>query len=155
MTARLIQSEEDLEQWITLLRQRKLPMTVSAVDGRDRTAEQNALQWMWATEAAQQLGDRTSDEVQQEWKLRHGVPILREDDAAFRGFYDRALKGRPYEEKVAAMAYVPVTSIMNVRQMVRFMDTIERECAQQGIRLTDPDPDLAKYQARYRAREVA
>ncbi len=49
------------------------------------------------------------------------------------------------------MAYVPVTSIMNVRQMVRFMDTIERECAQQGIRLTDPDPDLAKYQARYRA----
>jgi hypothetical protein len=39
---------------------------------------------------------------------------------------------------------------MKVRQMVRYLDTVQRECLQQGIRLTDPDPMLAAYQKRYR-----
>src|SRR5690606_23027329 len=114
------------------------------------TRDQNALQWLWATEAANQLGDRTADEVQRDWKLRHGVPILREDSAEFRDVYDRAIRPLPYELKAEAMRFLPVTSEMKVRQMVRYLDTIQRECAENGIRLTDPDPDLAKYQARYR-----
>jgi hypothetical protein len=40
-----------------------------------------------------------------------------------------------------------------VRQMVRFMDAIERECGEQGIVLTAPDSELAKYQERYRTPE--
>lgn len=39
--------------------------------------------------------------------------------------------------------------------MVRYLDTVQRECLQNGIRLTDPDPDLATYQARYRVKEAA
>lgn len=39
--------------------------------------------------------------------------------------------------------------------MVRYLDTIERECAENGIRLTAPDPELATYQARYRLKEAA
>ena len=61
-----------------------------------------------------------------------------------------AIKPLSYEKKVAAMAFIPVTSEMKVRQMVQYLDTVQRECAVQGIRLTDPDPDLAKHQARYR-----
>jgi hypothetical protein len=34
--------------------------------------------------------------------------------------------------------------------VVRFMDTVERECVGQGIQLTQPEPDLADYQRRYR-----
>jgi len=151
MTERIIETPEQLELWIRFLRSRKLPVTVSSVDGRDRTKDQNALQWLWATEAAQQLGDRDASEVQREWKLRHGVPILREDSADFRALYDKTLKPLPYELKVQAMSMLPVTSDMKVRQMVRYLDAIERECAGMGLSLTDPDPGLAKYLSRYRA----
>jgi len=89
------------------------------------------------------------------WKLHHGVPILREDSAEFREVYDRAIKGLPYELKIEAMRFIPVTSIMKVRQMVSYLDAVERECIEAGLTLTDPDPDLATYQARYRLREDA
>jgi hypothetical protein len=147
---RIIQNEADLAALVTLLANLKLPITVEWVPGRDRTRDQNALQFLWATEAANQLGDCTAEEVRRRWKLEHGVPILREDSAEFRAVYDRAIKPLPYELKVEAMRFVPVTSEMKVRQMVRYLDTVQRECLTNGIRLTDPDPELASYQARYR-----
>lgn len=155
MAHRIIDSPEELEAFTHFLRRLKLPVTVEWVQGRDRTRDQNALQWLWATEAAHQLGDRTADEVQRDWKLRHGVPILREDSAAFRELYDKAIKPLPYAAKLAAMAFIPVTSEMKVRQMVRYLDAVQRECLEQGLRLTDPDPALAKYQSRYRDRQAA
>jgi hypothetical protein len=56
----------------------------------------------------------------------------------------------PYEKRKLAMRFTPVTSEMNVRQMVRFMDAVERECLEQGIVLTQPEPELADYNHRYR-----
>lgn len=155
MAERIIGTREELDLWITFLLARKLPITVSSIDGRDRTGQQNALQWLWATEAARQLGDRTSDDLQRYWKLVHGVPILREDSAEFRETYDRAIRPLPYEQKLEAMRFIDVTSLMKVRQMVRFLDAVSQECAEQGIKLTDPDPALASYQSRYRAQERA
>jgi hypothetical protein len=140
-----------MELWITFLRSRNLPQTVSAIDGRDRTTEQNKLMWLWAAEAGQQIGE-TADEVQRRWKLHHGVPILREDSDEFRAFYDRHLKGLSYPEKLEAMRFIPVTSDMKVRQMVRFHDAVQAECREHGVALTAPDPSLAAYQARYRAK---
>lgn len=155
MTERILSAPEDLDLWIKFLLSRKLPITVSSIDGRDRTSQQSNLMWLWAAEASQQLQDRTPDELQREWKLRHGVPILRQDSPDFRELYDRALKPLPYERKVEAMRFIPVTSEFKVRQMVRFLDAVSRECAEQGIKLTEPDPDLAKYQNRYRVKEAA
>lgn len=151
MAHRIIQNERDLANLGRFLGNLKPPFTVEWVQGRDRTRDQNALQWLWATEAAHQLGDRTADEIQREWKLRFGVPILREDSAEFRAIYDKAIRPLPYELKVEAMRFIPVTSEMKVRQMVRYLDTVQRECLTNGIRLTNPDPELASYQARYRA----
>lgn len=150
MPHRVIDTSEKLDNFVRLLGSLKLPFTVEWVQGRDRSRDQNALQWLWATEAAHQLGDRTADEIQRDWKLRHGVPILREDSAEFRAIYDRAIKGYDYETKVEAMRFVPVTSTMKVRQMVRFLDAVQRECLENGLRLTEPDPELGRYQARYR-----
>jgi hypothetical protein len=155
MPHRHIHSEADLDRLFALFAAMKLPITVEWVQGRDRTADQNALQWLWATEAARQLGDRTPDEMQREWKLRHGVPILREDSAEFRAFYDKALRPRSYADKLEAMRFVPVTSELKVRQMVRFLDEVQRECAEQGVILTDPDPELASYHQRYRLKDAA
>lgn len=150
MAHRIIDNEYDLAAFKQMLDNLAPPFTVEWVQGRDRSKDQNALQFLWATEAANQLGDRTTDEVRREWKLRHGVPILREDSAAFREIYDKAIKPLSYEMKIEAMSFIPVTSEFKVRQMVRYLDTVQRECLQQGMRLTDPDPALASYQKRYR-----
>lgn len=139
MPHRIIDTPADLEALTTLLGTLKRPFTVEYRQGRDRSLDQNELMWMWATEAARQRGDMESDEVQREWKLIYGVPILREEEADFREVYDKALKGQPYPVKIDAMRYLPITSIMTVKQMTRLLDTIQRECAEQGIRLTDPN----------------
>lgn len=138
MPHRIIHGPADLDAFIEFLTGLKLPVTVEWVQGRDRSGEQNRLMWKWASEAGNQIGE-TPDEVQRRWKLHHGVPILREDSEEFRQFYDRALKGLNYELKLEAMRFVPVTSEMKVRQMVRFMDSIWKECGEQRIALTDPD----------------
>jgi hypothetical protein len=154
MAHRIIANATDLDALFTLFSSLKLPFTVEWVQGRDRTPDQNRLQFLWAKEAAEQRGDMTADEVRCEWKLIHGVPILREESADFRAVYDEAIKPLPYSLKLKAMRFIPVTSEMKVRQMVRYLDTVQRECLELGIRLTDPDPDLAQYQSRYRAPET-
>lgn len=152
MTHRIIDTPHELAELATFLGSLKLPITVEWQQGRDRSLEQNHLQFLWANEAAQQFGDRTVGEVRADWKLRHGVPILRGDDAQFRQTYDEAIKPLPFERKLKAMEYFPVTSLMKVRQMVQYLDTVQRECLENGLRLTDPTDDLAKYQNRYRAK---
>jgi len=147
---RIIDNDTDIETLVTLLQGLKKPFTVEWVQGRDRSKDQNALQFLWANEAAQQLGDQTTEEVRQRWKLEIGVPILREDSASFRELYDATIRPLTYEMKLKAMDLVSVTSEMKVRQMVRYLDAVQRECLQQGLRLTDPDPALADYQKRYR-----
>ncbi len=150
MAHRIINDHGDLADLIRLFGGLALPFTVEWSKGRDRSLEQNRLQFQWAREAAEQRGDMTAEEVRCEWKLTIGVPILREASASFRDIYDTAIKPLPYHKKLKAMLFIPVTSEMTVRQMVQYLDTVERECAEQGIRLTDPDPDLAKHHARYR-----
>lgn len=139
MPHRVIKTEADLRDLGKLLATLDRPFTVEYRKGRDRSLDQNALMWKWAGEVAQQREDVSADDTQRRWKLEIGVPILRSENAGFRAFYDEALKGHTYETKLAAMKYVPVTSTMTVPQMKAFMDTIQRECAEQGIRLTDPE----------------
>lgn len=153
MPHRIIENSEHLDAFTTLLGTLKLPITVEWVLGRDRTGEQNRLQFLWAREAAEQRGDRTPEEQRNEWKLRFGVPIMREDSPDFRDNYDTLIKPLTYEQKIKAMELISVTSLMKVRQMVRYLDSIERECAEEGVVLTNPDPDLAAYHARYRTIE--
>jgi len=156
MPHRIIEKPEDLDAFTTLLGTLKLPFTVEWVQGRDRTGEQNRLQFLWAREAAEQKGDRTPEEQRNEWKLRFGVPIMREDSPEFRKVYDTLIKDRlSYEEKIEAMELIAVTSLMKVRQMVRYLDAIDRECAQEGVKLTQPDADLAAYHSRYRDKPQA
>lgn len=155
MAHRILGTEADRADFIRFMGGVKLPLTVEWTQGRDRSLEQNRLQFLWAREAAEQRGDVTPDEVRCEWKLHHGVPILREQSADFREIYDAAIKPLPYPQKLLAMRFIPVTSEMKVPQMIQYLDTIERECLEQGLRLTNPDPDLASYQERYRRKEAA
>jgi hypothetical protein len=143
MPHRIIRTPADLEAYVVLLGTLRMPFTAQHKQGADRSLDQNALQFLWANEAAQQRGDRTFIEVRREWKLRHGVPILRRDEPDFRAKYDKHVRPLPYEEKVEFMDMIDVTSIMGVRQMTEYLDMVQRECAQQGIRLTDPETQKA------------
>lgn len=155
MPHRIVTNADELDALFRILSGQKLPVTVEWVAGRDRTREQNRLQFLWAREAAEQRGDRTAEEQRAEWKLRYGVPILRQDSPEFRATYDRCIRPLTYEEKIRAMDLIAVTSLMKVRQMVAYLDCIDRECAEEGVMLTQPDPDLAAYHNRYRAKEAA
>lgn len=146
----MISNATELDAFVKLLTGLKLPFTVEWRQGRDRSLDQNRLQFLWAREAAEQRGDMTAEEVRCEWKLRHGVPIMREASADFRDLYDTAIKPLPYERKLKAMRIISVTSEMKVPQMVEYLDAINRECAEQGIVLTQPDNDLTAYHERYR-----
>jgi hypothetical protein len=152
MPSRPIRNADDLDGLFTLLGallEKHKRLTVEWVEGIDRTAQQNKLMWKWASEAGDQIGE-TPDEVQRRWKLDHGIPILCVDSEEYRSFCRLTLGRLGREERLKAMEFTPVTSEMNVRQMVRFMDTVERECAEQGIELTQPEPELSAYHERYR-----
>lgn len=139
MAHRIIRNPADLDAYIATLRSLKLPLTVQHKQGADRSLDQNHLQFLWANEFAQAMGDRTGEEVRLDWKLRHGVPILRAEDEGFRATYDANLKGLSFSSKLALMAYIPVTSLMTVKQMSAYLDAVQREAAGQGVRLTDPE----------------
>lgn len=139
MAHRIVRTEQELADLATLLGTLKLPLTIRWQQGANRSLDQNELQWMWAGEVARQRGDMEQDEVQREWKLRYGVPILREASDEFRATYDKMIRPQPYEEKIKAMDLIDVSRIMTVRQMSSYLDRIQRECLQQGLRLTNPE----------------
>lgn len=139
MPSRVIKTDAQFQALGRLLAGLERPFTVEWRKGADRSHDQNRTMWMWAGEVSHQLGDQTADEVQREWKLTIGVPILRSENESFREFYDQALRPRTYEQKLAAMAFVPITSIMTVPQMSAFMDAVLRRCSENGILLTIPE----------------
>ena len=141
MTSRTIKHESELDQWVQLLRSRKLPMTVSATDGIKRSVEQNRLQRMWMNEAADQLAEYTSEEYRAYCKLHFGVPILRERNDDFRESYDKTIRPLTYEQKLEVMGIpidFPVTRLMTVKQKKAYLDAIYQHFDGLGVDLTEP-----------------
>ena len=108
MPHRIINNDRDLNEFVLLASKLAKPFTVEWQLGRDRSLEQNRLQFLWAREAAEQRGDMSADEVRCEWKLVHGVPILREESAEFREIYDAAIKPL-HDEFVSKLSAGPRT----------------------------------------------
>lgn len=143
MTTRIIRSHDEVDGLSRLLKARALPVTVHITAGEDRTGQQNALAFRWFTEVAEQLGDRTASDVRAHCKLHHGVGMLHVENDDFREQWDRLIRDRfTYEEKLALMLPphdYPVSRLMNVKQMSRWMDAVHAEYAGMGVRLTDPE----------------
>lgn len=142
MTTRSIRTEADRAAAIQLMRLRKLPFTVTITQGARRSEEQNHLQHLWCREIADQLGDRTAEEVRGHCKLHHAVPILRAEHGDFRATYDELIRPRPYEEKLRLMMApidLPATRLMTIDQKSRYLDAISQEFTALGVKLTDPE----------------
>ena len=104
-----------------------------------RSLDQNAISHAWYEQLARELPEDDARGWKRMCKLHFGVPILRAEDEAFREFYDGALKRLTYEQKLAAMEYVPVTSIMSKGQLSRYIADMARSFAvERGVHLELP-----------------
>lgn len=108
--------------------------------GKDRSLSQNALSHVWYGQVSRELKEHTPEEVKCYCKLHFGVPILRAEDADFREMYDAAIKLHlSYEQKLKAMRYLPVTSLMTKDQLSRYLQAMQAEYAQRGLLLEFPE----------------
>jgi len=104
-----------------------------------RTLSQNDMAFALYTQIAEQAQDQSISDIRRECKLVHGIPILRRDDAEFAALYDKSIRGTlTYDEKLQAMEWFPVTSLMDKKQFTEYLDTILREYSSQGYALINP-----------------
>jgi hypothetical protein len=141
MVQRTVKNADELALLKVYLDGRKRPFTVDITEGRDRSIEQNRLAFKWYVEISDQTGEDRED-VRARCKLEIGVPILRAEQEKFRATYDRLIRPLAYPEKLALIRDIelPVTSLMNVDQMSRYLDVVFRRHAEIGVVLTIP-PD--------------
>lgn len=104
----------------------------------DRSSKQNRLSHKWYAERSVDTG-LGPDEEKCYCKLVFGCPILIEEDEDFANFFNAAIRPLPYDQMMKAMEYVPVTSIMSVKQMTQYMHEIDRASAEVGIILSRPE----------------
>lgn len=151
MVQRIVKNEHDLDMLKVYLDGRKLPLTVDITEGRDRSSEQNRLAFKWYKEASEQTGEDIED-VRARCKLEHGVPILRENEK-FRQTYDRLIRPLSYADKIEIIKAtdMPVTRLMNVTQMSRYLDIVFRRHVDIGVVLTIPPDRYAFNPERERA----
>jgi len=104
-----------------------------------RSRDQNAISHAIYAQIAGQLEDKTVQEVRAECKLRFGIPILRAGNPQFKAMYDKAIRATlDYEEKLAAMEFLPVTRLMDKAQFSEYLDTVIREYSKQGVSILMP-----------------
>lgn len=140
MPTKVVRTADDLDKLHGLIGRLDMPVTVSYTQGDGRSKAQNALAFRWYQDIAGQLGDRTHEDVRAYCKYHHGIQILCRDDEAYRDQCTRVLKPLSYEERIKAIRVfdLPVTRNMRVKQMIEFMEAVEREFSEIGVTLTDP-----------------
>jgi hypothetical protein len=143
MTAQIVNSAESLQRVLGDIRQlwnEHKFLRLNIKTGKDRSLDQNSLSHAWYEQIARELREDSPEGVKCECKLRFGVPILRAADADFREMYDTAIRGHlSYEQKLKAMRFLPVTSLMTVKQLSQYLEDVQREFAKRGVMLEFPD----------------
>lgn len=144
MTQRIVRNVDDLALLKVYLDQRKRPFTVDIADGRDRSEEQNRLSHKWYKEISDQTGEDVED-VRARCKLKFGLPILMESSEEFRDLCRRRIKPLSHEERIEAIRDfdIPITRLMKVEQMSKYLDDVYRHHAGFGIVLTVPEDRYA------------
>ena len=142
MTTLTVNSEMSLQSVIGDLREmfrehKYLKLSVRA--GTARSLDQNAISHAWYQQLARELKEDDEQGWKSYCKLHHGVPILRSDDEEFREFYDCSLKRLTYEQKLVAMKYLPVTSLMTKPQLSKYLEALRDDFAGRGVRLEFPE----------------
>lgn len=124
-----INSAESLSKFIGDIRElwnRHKFLRVTVKTGKDRSLDYNALSHCWYIQVADELREDDAAGVKAFCKLHFGVPIMRAEDDDFREFYDRGMKqALSYEQKLKAMRFVPVTSLMTQAQFDNYAHQVQ------------------------------
>lgn len=145
MVERVCKSREELLTWCRYLAgiNAEFPLVVTWREGDDRSKAQNRLAFKWYKQIADQMGDREAWQVRAHCKLEHGVRMLVTENEDFRTkWHDMIMDRFTYEEKLKLMVEpwdFPVSRIMGVKQMTRYLDAIYNEFTALGVRLTLPE----------------
>lgn len=90
-----------------------------------RSDLQNRLSHSWYGELAENLKENDAIGYKCFCKLHFGVPIMRAEEDEFREIYDTAIKALSYEKKLAMMKILPVTSLMNTKQLTSYLEQMK------------------------------
>lgn len=112
-------------------------VVVSFVDAA-RSLDQNAMSFALYKQIASQLDDQSIIDIRSECKLTVGVLLLRNANPSFKAFYDKGLRHLTHEEKLDAMVFVPVTSLMSKKVFSEYLDEVIRKYSRQGLVLINP-----------------
>ena len=141
MSTLTINSDMSLQEAIGLLREwfgKHKFLRLNVKKGVDRSLSQNAISHVRYAQIARELREENTMGWRCYCKLHHGVPILRAEDTDFREFYDGSLKLLPYEKKLQAMKFVPVTSIMTTEQLSNYLEEVQQDFRGRGVMLEFP-----------------
>ena len=102
------------------------------INSGKRTLDQNALIHVWYAQIDKELGQNDTEE---QFKYQYGLPVLARDEehAEYIGMIRDKLRKLYYEERILFMKYVPVTSLMDTKQLKEYADTMVVEMAKEGL----------------------
>lgn len=139
MAQMVVNSVDSLQRLFGTLREefnRHKFLRTSWKTGKDRSLDFNAQSHVWYEQLARELPEDDASGWKCFCKLNFAVPIMRAEDPEFREFYDASIKkALSYEQKLAAMKYLPVTSLMTNPQFKKYCDELQRHFATRGVML--------------------
>lgn len=105
-----------------------------------RTKAQNRLLHRFFSDIERQTMGQTAAEIKAHCNLTYGRPILARDDpeweSAFGYIFDSL--NHPAKLKAIRVLDIPFTRRMGVKQLTEYIEQMQRDYAEAGIRLTDP-----------------
>lgn len=147
MTAFVVNSAESMQRTCGDLRdmwQQHKYLRINVKAGKDRSLDQNAISHAWYEQIARELREDDALGWKCFCKLNFAVPIMRAEDAEFRAFYDSSIKlSLSYEQKLVAMRYLPVTSLMTKTQLSKYLEAMQKHFIGQSVILEFPDKEAA------------
>ena len=127
-----VKNEESLNFLIDALKEQKRPFVVELLPAH-RTIPQNRLFYLMYDIIGRQLYGGDEHHARNECKLTIGVPILRRDSEKFHETYDRLIKPASYEDKLAMMEYISVSSLFDKVQGTEYIKNMFDVYAQKGV----------------------
>ena len=139
MAQLVINSADSLQRALGELREmwgRHKFLRLNIKTGKDRSLDFNAQSHVWYEQLARELPEEDALGWKCFAKLNFAVPIMRAEDSEFRDFYDASIKNAlSYEQKLSAMKYLPVTSLMTNPQFKKYCDELQKHFATCGVLL--------------------
>jgi hypothetical protein len=138
-----INSKQSLSKAIGQLREtfaesKFFTLTIST--GKKRSLLQNSLFHSWCGQVADEEREYSAGEVKCLVKLNIGLPILRGADEEVNATAHACVDVLPYENKVEAMRFFPITSLMKTNQLAEMLEQMHAHYAGR-VDLRFPDDD--------------